>query len=99
MRPDEFVVPASEHRLRKSCRDALAQAGGLVAAGGGIVVDVSMIVLDDPCIAGPNPCECSGGGHQKNSHGPTGQIRNITEAFATRRKLASECLPRAVQID
>src|SRR6266481_7890784 len=81
MRPDEFIVPAPKRRLRKSSRDALAQAGGPVA-GGVIVIDVSMIVLDDPRIAGRNPCgKRNGGGHQKllwaNEANPY-----ITEAFA-----------------
>jgi len=63
--PDEFIVPAPKRRLRKSSRDALAQAGSPVASGV-IVIDVSMIVLDDSGIAGRRPCgERNGGGHQK----------------------------------
>src|SRR5262249_47958926 len=47
VRPDQRIVPAAEHGLRKRGRHALAQALGGRARRGRIVVDMDVVVPDD----------------------------------------------------
>src|SRR6516164_4060136 len=49
---DQLVVPASELRVRKICRHAVAQTRRALACGRGIVIDMGVIMADARGIRG-----------------------------------------------